>query len=550
MNKLFSSKRWTQFTILIIFILLTIFVFWPILIKLDSVTTSPTDGPLIGWLIDHTANSIRGATQLFQPPFFYPFTQTLTYSDPFVSSGIVAVAIQWLWPNISILAQLNLQLILGTVGYLLTMYWLMKVLGGRDAAAILLAITGAFLPLRFIYVVHLHTYILLGIPFGLACLILYTRVKQWKYLFGFSLGYLFQMMNAPMTAYYFITVIGVYVFSQKNLWRQLLTDRKLIFSSVILAIGSVLFYLPYWQQAEYFNSVRTIRDAAHFSFSTNRLFSWDIVGMLLINSIFFATSRKSKSLFQQCLPWVGITLIGICLMLGPVLKLDSQTIKIFGLPIPLPYAVVYYLVPGINAFRSVTRWSVVASLGLVLWTTVVFQTSRIKPAIKLILVSIFAVVSVISARKFLPLFPIDAETPEIYLVAAEQPEKIMAIMPMYVWSMAPYEERESVRLLYQPDSGKVYYNGASGFLPPTRAEEIHLHFKSFPNDESINLLKNNGVELILVEFDQYQKMFKASFSFGEYKSSDPVLLKNQLESRKDIQLIQCSKNDCLYRLIY
>ncbi len=534
--------------VLIICILVTCFVFWPILTKMSSMATSPTDGPLIAWLIQHAADSIRGTSLLFQPPFFYPYEQTLTYSDPFVSSGIVAVAIQRLWPSITLLEQLNVQLILGTVVYFLALHWLITVLGGRGAAAILLATTGTFLPLRFIYVVHLHTYLLIGIPFGLACFILYTRVRHWKYLLGFVLGYLFQLFNAPMTAYFFIAVVGVYLFSQKQLWRKLVADRRLLVTSMVLAVMSILFYLPYWQQAAHFDSARTIRDAAHFSFSINRLFSWDILGLLFLNCIFFATSRKSKSLFQQCLPWVAITLIGICLMLGPVLKIDSQTVKIFGLPIPLPYAVVYYLVPGINAFRSVTRWSVIASLGLVLWTAVVFQTSRIKPAVKLSLLAILALLSVVSARKFLPVFSLPAETPEVYLLAAKQPEKIMAIMPMFVWSMAPYEARESVRLLYQLDSRKTYYNGASGFLPPTRAQEIHLHFKSFPNDESISTLKNNGVQLLLVEYDQYQKMYDDSFLFDDQKARNPLIIKSELEKRQDIQLIECSNTDCLYRI--
>lgn len=535
--------------VLIIFILVTCFVFWPIFTQLDSVAASPTDGPLIGWLIHHAADSIKGTSQLFQPPFFYPYKQTLAFSDPFVSSGFVAVMIQWLWPSITLLQQLNIQLILGTIGYLLAFYWLARVLGGRGAAAILLATIGTFMPLRFIYVVHLHTYLLIGIPFGLACLIKYTRSKQWNYLLGFALGYVFQLLNAPMTAYFFFAVVGVYVFSQKQLWWELLTDRKLLLIGLVLAIASVLFYLPYWQQAAYFNSARTIRDAAHFSFSINRLFSWDVLSLIFVNSVFFATSRKNRSLIRQSLPWLGVTLIGLCLMLGPVVKLDEQTVRVFGLPIPLPYFLVYYLVPGMQAFRSVTRWSAVASLGLVLWSAVVFQTSRIKPAFKLSLLTILAVLSVVSARRFLPVFSVDVETPVLYQLAAKQPEKVMAIMPMYVWSMVPYEERESVRLLYQPDSYKTYYNGASGFLPPTRAQEIHLHFNSFPNHESIATLKNNGVQLLLVEYDQYQKMYDDGFVFGEQKAQDPLIIKSQLENRKDIQLIQCSRNDCLYRII-
>lgn len=535
--------------VLIIFVLLTLFVFWPMLTKLDSVTTSPTDGPLISWLVHHAAKSIQGEAQLLQPPFFYPFENTLTYSDPFLSSGLLAVVMGLIRPATTMLEQVNIQLLLGSVGYLIAVYWLIRVLGGGRAVAVLVATIGSFLPLRFLYVVHLHTYLIFCIPLGLTYLILYLRSPRWRYLLGLVVTYLFQLFNSPLSAYFYLTVMGLYLFSQKQLWKKLLIDRRLILLGLVLATISIWFYLPYWQQAMLFRSARTIRDTAHFSFSINRLFSWDVLGLLFLNGIFFVTSRKSKLLLHQSLPWVIVALVGLFLMLGPVVKINDQTFKIFGLPIPLPYAVIYYLLPGINAFRSVTRWSVVASLGLVLWSAVVFQTSRIRPAVKLSLLAILALLSVVSARKFLPIFTIDVETPAIYRLAAQQPESVMAIMPMFVWSMVPYEERETVRLFYQPDANKIYYNGASGFLPPSRADEIHLHYRSFPNDESISILKKNGAQLILVEYDQYQKMYDEGFEFGEQKARDPALIKFQLEKRNDIQLIQCSNNDCLYRII-
>lgn len=535
--------------VLTIFIVVTCFVFWPMLSHLDTESTSPTDGPLIGWLIHHASESIQGKAQLLQPPFFFPFKNTLTYSDPFLSSGLVAVIVETIRPTTTLLEQLNIQLLLGTLCYLLALYWLVRVLGSGQAVAMLVAITGTFLPLRFLYVVHLHTYLIFCIPLGLTYLILYTRTPRWRYLFGLAATYLFQLFNSPMTAYFFLTVIGLYLFSQKQVWKIHLKDRRLLILGIILIAISLWFYLPYWQQAIFLRSVRTIRDTAHFSFSINRLISWDVLGFLLLNGIFFATSRKSKSLLLQCLPWVSVALAGLFLMLGPVAKLNDQTLKLFGLPLPLPYAVIYYLVPGINAFRSVTRWSVVASLGLMLWSAVVFQTSRIKPAIKFCLLIILTLISVISARKFLPMFKIAVETPTIYRLAAHQPETVMAIMPMFVWSMVAYEERETVRLLYQPYSNKIYYNGASGFLPPSRADEIHLHYRSFPNDESISILKKNGVQLILVEYDQYQKMYDEDFVFGEQNARNPVLIKSQLEKRQDIQLIQCATTDCLYRLL-
>lgn len=236
-------------------------------------------------------------------------------------------------------------------------------------------------------------------------------------------------------------------------------------------------------------------------------------------------------------------------MLGPVAKIDDQTVKLFGFPIPLPFSIAFFTFPGMSAFRAVTRWSVLASMGLVIFLQFLPKISRQAFLYFQISVLGLTVFSVLQAQQFLPLFSVESDAPQIYQELAEYPESALAILPAYVWSMQPYVSRESVRLLYQPVTQKTYYNGVSGFLPPTRAEEIHLLFTSFPSDESIEMLKKNGVELLLVEYDQYQKMYDDDYTFGEKQALDPLLIKAQLENRDDIQLLQCSVFGCLYRLL-
>lgn len=534
--------------VLLIGLFCTIFVLWPIVTNIRTRSTSSIDGPLIAWLVNHASEWYQGKGALYSPPFFYPFKNTLTFSDPFLSSGLIAAFLQVVLPNFSMIGQLNLQLVGGTLLYFMSMYWLIRELGGRGAAALLIATIATFLPLRFVYVVHLHTHLTFGIPLGVLFLRRYLRQPKLLYLIGFSLAYLFQLFNAPMTAYFFLATVFIYVFSQKMVWSLLLADKRIWFISVLLGLISIGFYFPYWQQAAQFHSERTIRDAAHFSYAVNRLWGWDILVVAGLCILFFLSSRKSKRNIRQLLPWVVITLVGLVAMLGPVLKFDLETVKLFGLPVPLPYAVAYYLIPGLKAFRSVTRWSTLAALGFPMITLLLYQTSRIKNGLKTLLLLILAVYSVLIARRNLPVFSIDTQVPEIYQLAAEQPEQVMAILPATVWSMVPYDGRESVRLLYQPASHKVYYNGASGYLPPTRAEEIHQLFSSFPDDETLEMLRANGVELLLVEYEQYQQMFSDRFVFGDVPAPDPDLVKSKLEQRIDVDIIQCSQNNCLYQL--
>ena len=138
------------------------------------------------------------------------------------------------------------------------------------------------------------------------------------------MAYLFQLFNAPMTAYFFVATILIYVFSQKTIWPTLLADKRSWAVAILLGVISVAFYLPYWQQAAQFHSPeRTICDAAHFSYAVNRLWA-GIVAFVGIFVLFFLTSRKSRRTVATLLPWVLVTLVGLVAMLGPVLKFDLE----------------------------------------------------------------------------------------------------------------------------------------------------------------------------------------------------------------------------------
>ena len=550
--------RLPQFPIVAVFliaIVTTALVFWPLINNLSGQTTSEEDGPLIAWLIDHASRSVRGERGLYQAPFFFPLKNTTTYSDPFVTSGIFAAFVQVLVPQITLIEQMNLQLLLGTVAFVLAMYWLLRVFGGDRVTSLLLAVFATFIPLRFVYVVHAHTYLVFGIPLGLAFLYRYFETKRWRFLFGYAVAFLMQAVNAPMTAYFFVTAVVALVSADriaKGIWR---IDRHFFFWTLVVCGIVGVFYLPYLEQALEFQSMRTIRDTAHFSFSLERLAQWDIVIPVLIGFLVYAKFLIKKTFLHikkngPAVFGLLLLLVGLLFMLGPVAKIDDQTVKLFGFPIPLPFSIAFFSLPGMSAFRAVTRWSVLASMGLVIFLQFLPKISR--QAFLYFQISVFglAVFSVLQAQQFLPLFSVESDVPQIYQELAEYPESALAILPAYVWSMQPYVSRESVRLLYQPITQKTYYNGVSGFLPPTRAEEIHLLFSSFPSDESIEMLRKNDIELLLVEYDQYQEMFVDGYKLDQFESPNPQSIRVLLESRNDVQLLmECADNNCLYRLL-
>jgi hypothetical protein len=385
-----------------------------------------------------------------------------------------------------------------------------------------------------------------GVPLGLGGLIRYLETKQWYWLLIFSLSFLIQMQNAPMTGYFFIAVTAVYVVSEKKL---LLLIRDVLFlSAVTCVVGiSAWYYLPYIITAQDLAAVRTIKDTAHFSYSAEKLLSVEI---FLIVVIFILSHskviRQDRLILPQTIMYF-IVMGGVC-MLGPVLRLNNETVKLLGFPIPLPYAVLYYILPGLQAFRSVSRWAVVLHFGLALavgWT-VRTATSR---WVYYLFFSLYLGITFILYRQQMYLYTDSKVQPEIYTLVRESTGEVLAEFPMYLWDMGLAASSENSRLVWQLYHQKKLFNGVSGLTPPLREKEIHYFFQHFPDSTSLLDLKSSDVDLVVIHFDEYEQLE----NLGNYNNiapqKNPHLRKSILQNNQ-LRLLGCTDipKDCLYTL--
>lgn len=530
-------------------LLLCIFLF-PIFTHFSTHTTSPNDGPLIIWLINQSELAWRGQGSWYDWPFFYPYRYTATYSDPFLTAGLFLTLIKPFTQNPVV--QHNFFIVLGTVTNFFAMYLLAQSLWKRRFISVIVAsfFTFSFLQLQFI--VHLHTYLLAGIPLGLYALIRYSVTQHLRYLLLFALSFLSQAMNAPFTAYFFGAVVGTYLVSE-GLWQRFILDRR-IQLMLLLSIGlCIWYYIPYVVTAERYQAIRTIRDTAHFSLPITKLFGVEVlIPVGIIWFIHFLGKKRAPS--QQPIlhkrTWILLALIGGFAMLGPVVKIGTETFKILSLPIPLPYAVAYYLIPGIQAFRAVSRWSVVLNIGLSLGIGWALTSRTLSKKIVSILVLIWLTTMVGLFYKNYPLFEIKHTAPPIYAVIQKSPGNVLVELPISQWDMVPFEKSEDERMLYQLEHGKKLYNGFSGFMPPERSQDIVLHFAEFPNSHSLEKLQQAGVDLVLIHYDEFQAMETAQFRYFDVPSPSTEKLRALMEDSNNFEKISCTEqpNDCLYIL--
>ncbi len=185
--------------------------------------------------------------------------------------------------------------------------------------------------------------------------------------------------------------------------------------------------------------------------------------------------------------------------LGPVLKIFGHTVKIFGLPIPLPYTAFYYLFPGFTGFRTPSRFIILALLCAVviigLQLKLIFE--KLKTKTKAIFIAL--VLSLLFLEADLPLkgYPVNINTHPVYeQVKALPAEAVILELPIRLWNM-PDHEIESIRSLYSLEHKHRRFGGFSGFATNSwinLVEKINAHGL---NEENTSKLKSLGVTHVI-----------------------------------------------------
>lgn len=536
--------------LVIIGCLLTAWFLWPLIENFSTGLTSYSDGQLIGWIIDWVSRAVLSGENVYHAPFLWPYQNTLAYAQLFISTGLINIPLKLL--NFSIVEQLNFHFLTGTLIMFMGMSWLAKKITGDWLAGIFAGSIFAFSIFHLSFVVHLHAYLLGGLPIialGLWELIEESS-KNKKYLISpvwkICLGFVYQALNDPHTGMFGAAIIFTTLVISKN--RSI--AKQLIWPVVFSLITVVLFYLPYLQVSNQFEYVRSIRDAAHFSYSINDFFNLEsafyislLIGLVLL-------SNRSKQWPNNQKTWLIISLIlfivGAVLMFGPVVKINGQTLKIFNLPIPLPYAVFYYLVPGFQAIRSATRWLLLANFGLALVAAGLFGRSRLTKFGKITVLMLTIASMYYQNKALIKTYATPTQAPDIYQDLADFQDSNLAEMPFLHWAMAPYTDWEADRLNYQSKHHITLLNGITGFTPPERLDLIEELWKSFPSRESVDLLKSQGAELILVHLDEYRQLNDDDYSYNNHKAPTEIEIFKQLNSFQNLTLLKCVNEKCLY----
>lgn len=472
---------------LLIFISLTVIVTWPLVLNLDTKIIDQVDGLLITWIMNWDIHALTSGVNIFNANIFYPYTKTLAFSDYHLLGAVIAL------PFVKIFGEpllaFNINFLLGFILSGFSIYLLVKYITKDYLAALFCGILFTFSPIHLNYLAHLQIFSIW--PVILAILFLLQKRFWW---FGIML--VICGLQSPLLAVFAITA---WLINRSSF-------KTVLFSGIILGF----FLLPFFLVSREWHYVRPINDAIHFSLQIPDLINWPRDGGArmwpgIITTVFVICLIRQIGPIrrQKHFKFFGIlTVVSFVLALGPALHIFQNTVRVGFLPaIPLPYAVLYYLVPGFSGFRTPSRWIVLCLIALVVLIGI-YLKGKVNKKIFVIL-AVLVLFEVSRPMRFYDV-PKVRDFPEEQKWLAKNYVGVPIIQfPIYGWWDSELKV-ETGREYYSTIHWHPMYNGYSGFSPKEWEENVKWLQREFPSEVSINFLKSKGIKLVVVSSKIYE----------------------------------------------
>lgn len=529
---------------------LTLVMTWPLVARLAVSLPDLGDCQLQAWTLAWDAHALRtDPLHIWDSPIFYPYPDTLAYTDSHVLLSFVAAPLIWLTGS-AILAH-NVLLLLSFVLTGWAVFHLAYDLTGHRWGAFIAGSAFTFCAYRMSHIVQLHLLQTAWLPWALLFLRRLIRpVDQGGGRLGDALlcGLFAGVQVVTVFNYAFFTaaVLGGYtvLFLGVVLWRRLRRGERLPWrrAGLLLLAGGIAvlvalpFTLPYVRVYETLGIVRSVRELDHWSAPLSAYISLPPQNLLyarpggpfvgtgeyilfpgllvtLLGLLALLHRPQREKLF-----WGLVAAVSLVLSLGTSLRLQIGDAP---LPLPLPYPLLYGLLPGFGALRVPARWGVLVTLALVVLAAMTL--SRLLARLRgwrLALAGGALLAVVLFEQAALPQ-PIT------------EPGQLQRTPPVYAWLGAPEQEDlrvvlelpvgriprgdELARIIWRQWYGMAHWKAlpvAYSGLIPFGTTDLMARVQSLPAEETLRYLQLAGVDTLVIHRDQYDPQALAQLLAG------------------------------------
>jgi hypothetical protein len=511
--------------ILPLYIVLAVGLTWPVVATFrTAIPSSGTafDPSMQAFLLGWDAHAMAVApTRVFQAPIFVPEPNTLTYMDHMIGETVTAAPAFLMFGTVAAAYDLLFLLSFAASGW--ATYRLTRWLGAPRPAAFLSGLLFAFCPYRFGNLDLLNQlqtqFLVLGIWFGLR----YLERARPRDLVGAAASFVVQVYFGWYYALYLIVALGVLVLFALATKRAVRPRWGLLFvvsllSVLIVAPVAVPYLLEHRGLPEF---RRTLGESA--------LYSADVLDYFKVN----ANARISSKVFPVGSQpyWPGLVGVALALVgawnawarrlrgaialaalsaacwvfsLGPILHVAGGRIWI-----PLPYAALYYMVPGFSGMRAPARFAVLVTLGVSVLAGLGYNALQERWKSRRIRRGTVAAASFALAILFVwpkPLttvtLPSNERLPPVYHYLRSTPGREPVIeFPVPAWE-GDENQTQAVRQFCILFHQHPRLDGVSGFVS-RRYRAFRRNVQGFPSHDALRLMDSMGARWVIIHYADY-----------------------------------------------
>lgn len=378
------------------YLAIALVLLWPLPLRFAThMAGDPFGDPLLnawilGWDAERLPQGLRG---IWDAPVFYPFRDTLAWSEHLLGVAIFVAPTYWLTKNVVL--QYNVALLGSVVLAGIGMYLLALELTSRRSAAWLAGLMFACLPYRIAHITHLQVLMAGWMPLALLGLHRYFRTGSRRALAGFAVAFL---LTALSNGYYlFFLAVPTGVITAWHLvgrWRRkqpmvpVLAGLAVATVAVVIALSPIV--AAYLRVKDAYGFSRTRGDMVLYSatpgdyakVSPNSMTWGGLVGvgdperqlfpglaLVLLAAIGVTTGRRSPQVVLYALVAAATALLS----LGPEPDLGVTRLA------RGPYDVLLAL-PGVGGLRVPARLAMVVCMALSVLAA--FGVSRIAQSVR------------------------------------------------------------------------------------------------------------------------------------------------------------------------
>jgi hypothetical protein len=443
-----------------LFMVLSIFMTWPLLPNLGHAVAYPGDPYINTWILDWDWHAtFHQPGRLFQANIFYPAKYSLAFSENLYGIAIVLFPLRAV--GVPPLAAYNVAMLLGYAMCGFFAYLLAREVTGSTGGAIAAGFFYAFVPYRFTHSSHVQ-YVWAGtIPLLLFALVRYARVPDWRHAAGFGAAFLW---NGLSNVHFFFFASIAIVMTIAILRPPL---RRIAVTGALALLLLAPFLYPYQAASRLYGMERSRDETMSHSAQPGDWLvdnfakrpypthsdpavdpeRWLFPGALaLCFALVALASRQWKSLLLAW-SWILLGFIGS-----------------LGLHTPF-YRFLFDYVPGFHAIRVPARWALITHVGLALCVAIAVAWIARRAAWAAAVIAIAFIAELHGPIRWY-IAP-ESERPVDRWAAAARPHAI-AELPM-----AEQNDEYGV-VLHATAHHQPVVNGVSGFAPPEYSKLVAL----------------------------------------------------------------------------